>query len=226
MHSMVHTIRRIARDEVAHAPAAALGVVTSLHGRNGEPDYACTVQLRESGVVLPKVPVATGLVGLAALPREQDLVLVVFAGGDLHDPVVVGRLYSEAVDPPTNAPGEVVAWLPGGEEAEDKSLRLTVKTPGDGTRSVELALGGDVEIKVEIDDKHIRVQAQDASLTLEQSGSSDGKAELKVGDSSIVVEQGGNVTITASGTLELKANEVKVTGDTSVKVTGQTIDLN
>lgn len=226
MHSMVHTIRRIARDEVAHFPAAALGVVKSLHGRNGEPDYACTVELRETGIVLPKVPVATGLIGVAALPRENDLVLVVFAGNDLHDPVVAGRLYNEAVDPPPNQPGQLVAWLPGGEEADDKTLRLTVKTPGDGTRSIELALGGDVEIKVEIDDQRIRLQVQDAAIMLSQSGSSDGKAELKVGDSSIVVEQGGNVTITASGTLELKANEVKVSGDTSVKVTGQTIDLN
>jgi uncharacterized protein involved in type VI secretion and phage assembly len=226
MHGMVHTIRRIARDEVAHAPAAALGVVTSLHGRDGEPDHACTVQLRESGIVLPRVPIATGLIGVAALPREQDLVLVVFAGGDLHAPVVVGRLYNEAVDPPKHAPGELVAWLPGGEEDEDKTLRLTVKTPDDGTRSIELVIGGDVEVKVEIDDQKIRLQAQDASITLSQSGSSDGKAELKVGDSSIVVEQGGDVTITASGKLELKANEVKVTGDSSVKVTGQTIDLN
>jgi uncharacterized protein involved in type VI secretion and phage assembly len=226
MHGMVHTIRRIARDEVARAPAAALGIVTSLHGRDSEPDYACTVKLRESGLVLPKVPIASGLIGVAALPREQDLVLVVFAGGDLHDPVVVGRLYNEAVDPPKHAPGQLVAWLPGGEEEEDKTLRLTVKTPGDGTRSVELAIGGDVEVKVEIDDQKIKLNAQDASITLSQSGSSDGKAELKVGDSSIVVEQGGDVTITASGTLELKANQVKVTGDSSVKVTGQTIDLN
>ena len=226
MHGMVQTIRRIARDEVAHAPAAALGIVTSLHGRDSEPDYACTVQLRETGLVLPKVPIATGLTGVAALPREQDLVLVVFAGGDLHDPVVVGRLYNEAVDPPEHAPGQLIAWLPGGEEDEAKALRLTVKTPGDGTRSLELALGGDIEVKVEIDDQKIRLTAQDASITLSQSGSSDGKAELKVGDASIVIEQGGDVTITAAGTLELKADKVKITGDSSVQVTGQTIDLN
>jgi len=225
MHAMVHTIRRIARDEVAHRPTAALGVVTSLHGRNGEPDYACTVRLRESGIVLPKVPIATGVIGLAALPRENDLVLVVFAG-DLHAPVVVGRLYHEAVDPPTHSPGQVVAWLPGGEGAEDATLRLVVDTPGDGTRSIELVLGGEVEVAVRIDSGGIRLTTQDASLALTQSGSSDGRAELKVGDCSVVIEQSGNVTVAASGTLELKASEIKLTADAAVTVTGQTIDLN
>jgi uncharacterized protein involved in type VI secretion and phage assembly len=227
MHGMVHTIQRIARDEAAKAPAAALGVVTSVHGRDGgDADYACTVQLRESGLVLPKVPIATGLVGVAALPAEGDLVLVVFAGGDLHAPVVAGRLHSQSAPPPKNAPGELVAWLPGGEEAEDSSLQLTVRTPGDGTRKVTLLLGGDVEIRLEVDDQSITFQAGEAKLALTQSGGSDGKAELAVGDSSVVIEQSGNVTVKASGTLELKASQIKLSGDTSVKVAGQTIDLN
>lgn len=225
MHEMVQTIRRIARDEAAHTPTAALGVVTSVHGRSGEPDHACTVKLRETGIVLPKVPIATGVIGFAALPREDDLVLVVFAG-DLHAPVVVGRLYGQAVDPPEHQPGQVVAWLPGGVEEADKTLRLLVDTPDDGTRSVLLSLGGDVEVSVKVDDGGIHLTTQDASLALTQSGSSDGKAELTVGDCSVVIEQGGNVTVTATGTLELKANEIKLTADAAVKVTGQTIDLN
>ena len=113
----VNTIRRIARHEVEQRNAVALGVVQSLHGSNGEPSYACTVELRDSGIVLPKVPIATGLIGTAALPREKDLVVVVFAGGDLHAPVVMGRLYTEEVAPPDNGPGEFVLGLPGDETA-------------------------------------------------------------------------------------------------------------
>lgn len=188
--------------------------------------YACTVQLRETGLVLPKVPIATGLTGMVALPRENDLVIVLFIGGDAHAPVVVGRLYNEIVAPPANAPGEWVTVLPGDESNTDKRLELRVKTPGDGSRAIELQLGGSVEIAVNIDDGGIVLKAQDTKLTLSQHSSSDGKAELKVGDSSVTIEQGGDIKIEAAGTLTLKANKIEISGDTSVKVAGQAIDLN
>lgn len=226
MQRVVHTMQQIARHEVGALWTSALGVVTSVHGANGNPFYACTVELRESGLVLPKVPVTTGLMGVVALPDVGDLVLIVFLGGDIHAPVVAGRLYSEKVAPPKHGPGELVAWLPRSEEASDQRVELTVKTPGDGTRRVHLVLDGDVVVEVDIDDGQIKLSAQDASLTLSQSGSSDGKAQLKVGDSSVVLEQSGDVTITASGTLKIEAAQVEIAGDTSVKVTGQTIDLN
>ena len=86
MHRVVQTIRQVARHELDQRCNMSLGVVKSTHGTNGEQNYACTVQLRESGIVLPKVPIATNVIGSASLPRENDLVVVVFAGGDLHAP--------------------------------------------------------------------------------------------------------------------------------------------
>lgn len=226
MHRVVHTMRQVARHEIEQHWGASLGVVTSLHGANGEKRYACTVQLRESGLVLPKVPIATGLIGTAALPREQDLVVVLFVGGDSHAPVVVGRLYNEVVEPPANEPGELVAVLPGDETAPDQRLELRVKTPGDGTRSLHLTLDGSVKVELVVDDGGLRLQAQDTRLSLTQSSASDGKAELQVGGSKVVVEQGGDVTIEAAGTLKLKASTIEISGDASVKIVGQTIDLN
>ncbi len=79
-HQLVHTIRQIARHETRKQWAPALGVVMSVFGTNGTTDYACTVELRELGIVLPRVPIATDLIGAAALPREEDLVVVVFVG--------------------------------------------------------------------------------------------------------------------------------------------------
>src|SRR5258705_9928714 len=105
-------------------------------------------------------------------------------------------------------------------------MRLEVRRPDGGPRAIELTIAGDVEVKVSVDETQIALVAGKTSLTLSQSGGSDGKAELMVGDSSVVIEQGGDVTITAKGTLEIKANEVKISGDSSVKVTGQVIDLN
>jgi uncharacterized protein involved in type VI secretion and phage assembly len=184
------------------------------------------VELRDTKIVLPKVPIATGMIGTAALPREKDLVVVVFAGGDLHEPVVVGRLYSDDVDPPENAAGELVAVLPGDEASSDKRVELKVATPGDGTRDITLTLDGPVKVFLEITDDGVTIQTGDASIKLSQSSASDGQAEVKVGDSKITLTQTGDVTIEASGTLKLQGTKVEINGDASVKVAGTTIDLN
>lgn len=226
MHRVVHTIRQIARHEAAQHCFVSLGIVKSVHGANGEKSYACTVELRESGIVLPKVPIATGLIGTVALPREKDLVVVVFANGDLHNPIVVGRTYSDDVDPPKHDPGEFAALLPGDEPSSEKRVELRVKTPGDGTRSLSLLLDGSVKVELEIDDGGVRITAGDVQLNLTQSGASDGQAELKLGDSKILVEQSGDVTIEASGTLTLKGAQVEISGDTAVKIAGTEINMN
>ena len=226
MHEMVHTIQQIARHEVQQHWNAALAVVKSVHGANGTKEYACTVALRETGIVLPHVPIATGLIGMAALPREGDLVVLIFAGGDLHAPVVVGRLYNESVEPPKHGPGEAVLVLPGDETSTDRRMELRITTPGDGTRKLNLTLDGSVKVEVEASDDGVRIQAQDAQVTVKQTSGSDGQVEIKVGNSKVLVEQGGDVTIEAEGTLTLKANQIKISGDSQVKITGQTIDLN
>ncbi len=228
MHRVLHTVRSIARHELAQHWSSALGLVTSVHGASGGPgDYhACTVELRETGLVLPKVPIAVGLIGQASLPREGDLVVVLFAGGDLHAPVVVGRLYDEEVAPPQHGPGETVIWLPGDETDATKALELRVKTPGDGTRQLALVLDGSVRVEVVVKDDGILLKAQDAQLSLTQTGSSDGKAEIQVGEAKVTLEQSGDITFDCSGTLKLKAGKIEIAGDAEVKVSGQTIDLN
>ena len=81
MQEIVDSIRRIARAEVSQQWAPALGVVSSVHTGDGTPECTCTVELRESALVLPHVPIAVGAIGLAAPPAEGDLVLVGFVGG-------------------------------------------------------------------------------------------------------------------------------------------------
>ena len=222
---IVQTMQRVARHEAGRAWAPALATVTSVP-TDDKPDYACTVRLRESGMVLPRVPIATGVIGLAAPPAVGDLVVVVFLGGDLHAPVVVGRLHHRDLAPPEQAAGDVVAWLPGAGTDTGDTIRLAIRTPDGGPRSIEVSIAGDQDITLVVDETQIELTAGEASLTLEQPGGSSGRASLKVGDSSIVVEQGGDVSIVAGGTLKLKATKVEISGDASVKVTGQIIDLN
>ena len=68
---LVQTVRGLARDEVLARWTTAAAVVRSVHGGT---EHACTVQLRETGLVLPRVPIAVGVLGLVALPNEGDLV--------------------------------------------------------------------------------------------------------------------------------------------------------
>lgn len=220
---LVQTVRGIARDEVSQRWTTATAVVKSLHGGS---EHACTVQLRESGLLLPRVPIAVGVLGAVALPNEGDLVIVAFAGGDVHGGVIVGSVYDENTAPPDHGPGQVVLNLPAGETSDDARLLLTVNVPGDGTRSATLTLGGSVTVSVTVDDGGVVVTAGEASLALKQSSSSDGTAELKVGGSSVLIEQGGDVTVKATGTLTLEGTKVEISGDATVKVAGQTIALN
>jgi len=226
MHQVVDTIRQIARYEAAQRAGLSLGVVKSVHGANGQKAHACTVELRDSGLVLPQTPIAVNLIGSVALPREGDLVVVAFAEGDPHGAVVLGRLYNENVAPPEHGPGEVVTVLPGDETDSQKRLELRVQTPGDGSRSMRLTLDGSVKVELTINDEGVRLQSQDVSLDLKQTGGGDGKATLKSGDATVTLEQKGELKIEAANKITLKANEIEINGAAGVKISGATVDLN
>lgn len=223
MQRVVHTIRQIARQEVQQQCAPALGIVGAQYG---DGDYACTVTLRESGLVLPRVPIASGLIGWVSPPQEGDLVVVVFLGGEANAPVIVGRLYDERVAPPSQTAGQAIAQLPHAVADEQQALRLTVDTPDDGSRRLTLTLAGTVRVELQIDDAGIFLRAQDASLRLSQSGVSDGKAELVVGGSQVTIEQSGDVSVVAEGTLKLKARQIELAADAQIKIAGQMVNVN
>lgn len=223
MHQVVQVMRQIARHEAMQRNAAYLGVVKSVQG--GPDDHSCTVELRESRIVLPNVPIAVGVLGFASLPAEGDLVMVLFLGGDLHAPIIAGRLYTQDLKPPQHGPGELVLQLPVSADASER-VELRIKTPGDGSRALSLVLDGDVRVAVEIADDGITLTAQDAKLQLSQTGSSDGQLAITVGEAKMTFAQNGDVSLETTGKLTLKGQSVEISGDASVKVAGQTIDLN
>jgi hypothetical protein len=83
-----------------------------------------------------------------------------------------------------------------------------------------------VKITADIDDEGVRISTGDVQFNLKQTSASDGQAELKIGDSKILIEQSGNITIEAGGTLTLKGAKVEVSGDSSVKIAGTKVDIN
>jgi phage baseplate assembly protein gpV len=209
---LVGTIRAIVRDQLASHRVAEVGVVTEAfaHADGGDTNnYECTVRLRDTGLELQRVPVATGRVGLAAIPNVDDLVLVSFVGGDLHGAVIIGRLYNDDDRPPEAKARECVYVSP--DDAESGIRRAYLEFPNGNT--------------LLLDDDKVVLSAGDTTVTINNGGDvqidSSAKVMVKSSGNTEVTAQ-GDITLDASGSLSVKAGaDVKIEG-LSVSVKGQT----
>ena len=103
MTSIVETIQEIVRSEMRTIRIAELGVVEAVgpHSDDGDFDnYGCDVRLKNTDLLLKRVPVATGHLGSVAIPNVGDLVLLGFDKGDVNQPILLGRLYTDDDRPP------------------------------------------------------------------------------------------------------------------------------
>jgi hypothetical protein len=93
MSTIVDTIQAIIHHELRQVRVAELGVVEAVFSHSVADDddnYGCDVRLKNSGLLLRRVPVATGHIGTAAIPYVGDLVLVLFHQGDVNQPIIAG----------------------------------------------------------------------------------------------------------------------------------------
>jgi uncharacterized protein involved in type VI secretion and phage assembly len=216
--ALYDSIARIARHEVTARVAPAVGVVCDVFGNPGAtPDHAVSVQLRDSGLVLPHVPIAVGALGFAATPRIEDMVVVMFLDGDLNSPVVVGRLYHSDAVPPEHADGEVVLRLPPGDSPEwdivfsESRSSLTVSNAG--------------EVRLELTEKQAMLKVGDLEVSVTAQGG--GRVDVSAGgQSSISVKQDGDVTIASATKLKLEASEIEISATGKLKLSGATLELN
>ncbi len=210
-------VARIARHESEARPVATLAVVTEVHTQAlvGSDD-SVTVTLRDSGVVVPRVPVATGCLGLVVTLAPDDLVLVVFADGDVHAGVVVGRLHHRDLPPPDHRAGQLVLQLPPGESPP--SIDLTV----DAADPVIALTVGSTEIRIEGERTSIAIG--DAELVVD--GRSPGEVSLKAGDATATFTGSGELRLEASQKLVLSGNQVEIRGDSGVTISAPKVDLN
>jgi phage baseplate assembly protein gpV len=215
---LFNSISRIARHE-AHARAiAGIGVVTEAFGANGTPDYSVTVTMRDSGLVLPKVPIAVDATGFAALPDVNDLVVVLFTNGDLHSGVVVGRLYHPDLNPPKNAEKQIVMRLPAGSDEP----KLNLEMAGDPA-AVTLKIENDMAIECVKD--RIEFKVGDMKVSLTTGGG--GRAEIAAAGSTITLKADGDITIKSGANLTLESAgnmEIKASGTLALK--GAKVDIN
>jgi uncharacterized protein involved in type VI secretion and phage assembly len=181
--NIVEVIRNIAQMEIKKIHTTELGIVTSVfpHASDTDKDnYECNVRLKDKGVELRKVPVATQQIGFVNILHTGDLVLVSFIGGNINSPIIVGRLYNEKDRPPTSKQEEIVYKPP---YTKDSSLRrLNIVLP-EGT------------VNVEFHDDMISVIVGKASITATDTGEIQIKSEGVQQKISIIAE--GDVSIEA-----------------------------
>jgi phage baseplate assembly protein gpV len=209
-------VARIARHEAESRSFAGIGVVTEVHNKVmlGN-DHAVSVQLRDSGVVVPRVPIAVGALGFVATPAVGDLVVVVFAEGDPHAGIVVGRLYHRDLQPPDHDDGQLVLQLPAG-----------------GSPKVDvLADPATPELTLHVGDSTVEITGKKATITigvaeLVVDGNSPAAITVAAGDASLTMGSSGEITIEATAKLTLKAAEVVIEGSGKVGISGGVVEVN
>lgn len=212
--TLFETIRRIVREEVARVRTAELAVVEEQHPHADDSDtdnYACSVVLRNSGLVLRRVPVATSRIGAASIPAVGDLVLVQFLGGDINAPVITGSFYNDEDRPPANDDGQLILHLPVGSD-DDEAIDIRLRSVDE--RSLVLKVGAGLEMTLKDDDPVIElsVDGGKATLTVARDGGVElsSQGDLKIEANNLEVAGKGEITIEATGQLNLKGATVNL----------------
>jgi phage baseplate assembly protein gpV len=227
MSRLVNIVGAVARHEVARSPVCELAVVTSnFDDADGPDSYTVSVEFKDTGLALPRVPVMCGITGAAALPRQGDLVLVLLPRGDLSSAVVLGPVYSDQRRPPAHTRDEVVLVWPG--DADDPEAgAVDIRAMADGSdRAFTVALGGDKNATLSITDGAIELTAGGATAKISHSSASDGAVELAAGGTRLELKQDGDLTIESATKLVLKAPEIAIEGQATVKINGQIVEIN
>jgi phage baseplate assembly protein gpV len=205
--TLYETVQRIVQEELGHVRTAELAIVQEQHPHADDSDkdnYACTVRLRDFGIVLEQVPVATSRIGCVSIPAVNELVLVQFVGGDINAPIITGRLYNDEDRPPVNDDGQAITHLPLGAEDAD-AVHIEVHS-GD-TRELVFKLGSGIEVNVRDDDPVVELKVDGGKLTLQ-------------------VDRDGAVALESKGNVELKGNEISIEAQSQLNLKGGTVNIN
>lgn len=188
----------------------------------------------ETGWCFVMTPFGGKEYGMFLHPSVGDVVVLAYAGGDVHRPYVLGSLWNKEVACPYDIP-------------EGKNETFAIKTPG----KTEILIS-DVKDKqhftltmpsgavLTIDDGAKRAEFRDkekknALIMGYEKGevevSAGSKLTLSAGDTKIILESSGNVSIQSkskveisTATLEASAKSkalIKSTGEASMEATGQ-----
>lgn len=223
MSTVVDTLQEIIRHEMRRLRVAELGIVEAVEPHSAGDDnenYGCDVRLKNSGLLLKRVPVLTGHIGTAAIPNVGDLVLLAFDKGDVNQPILVGRLYNDRDRPPLNDTDEVIFRLPL-DEPDDKTIKGAIRNHQDKSPPREIIFEMPPKITVRITDGTVRATAGKTEMKLDQPGESGGVVTVIAGRTKITMNQDGDVTVEAAGAMTLKAARDLTLEGLNVKIKGQ-----
>jgi len=207
MTSIVETIQKIVRSELRSVGIAELGVVdaVSAHKDAGDNDnYGCDVRLKNTGLLLKRVPITTGHLGSVAIPNVGDLVLLTFAKGDMNQPIVVGRLYTDDDRPPVNTGNELIMHLPLHAE-DNQAIKTAIRNIADNDPAREMLAEMPPKISVRITDGTVHATAGKSQMKLDQPDGGGGTVTVLAGGTKITMNQDGDVVVEAEGDLTLRA---------------------
>jgi uncharacterized protein involved in type VI secretion and phage assembly len=223
MNDAVSTIQAIIRRELETMRLTEMGVVTAVqpHADAGDSDnYSCDVKLKDSGLELLRVPVATGHIGTVAIPNVGDLVLLNFDRGDINQPIITGRLYNDEDRPPINTSDEVIFRLPL-DASDDETIKAAIRNHQDQSPPRELIIEMDPKITIRVTDGTVRATAGPSELFIDQTGGSGGQVTVVTGGTKITLNQDGDATVEAVGALTMKAQRDVTIEGMNVKIKGQ-----
>lgn len=210
--SIIDIIRQVVRQEMRNLYTAEIGEVTAVfpHAAASDKDnYQCSVKLKNkkqddgSDFELRRVPVTTPHIGQVNIPNVGDLVLLAFVGGNINAPVITGRLYNDADQPPVNQAGEFILQhnLQNGSSLKiDGSGVLTLTSQqGKSVATVEdnnvLLETSNGQVKISLDSGGVTIDAASNNVTVKSSG-----GNITIGDASTgQVKVGGRMLANAVG---------------------------
>jgi len=222
MSTIVDTIQAIIRQELRSVRVAEQGVVEEVypHKDSGDSDnYGCDVRLKNSGLLLKRVPIATGHIGTAMIPNVGDLVLLAFDKGDINQPILIGRLYNDEDRPPLNDTNEVIFRLPLAE-ADDKTVKAAIRNIQENDPPREFLMEMPPKITLQINDGVVHATAGKTEMKLDQTNQSGGSVTVLAGGTKIIMNQDGDITIEAKGAMKLKATRDLTIEGQNVKIKG------
>lgn len=205
--NLYDTVQRIVQQELRGLYTSEIAIVQEQHPHvsdSDEENYTCTVQLRNNGITLKQVPVATPRIGTVSIPPVGAMVLVQFVGGDINAPIIVGSLYNDEDRPPANDDGQSIMHLPLGADEGDA---VHIELHSGDKRECSIQLGSGLLLTLRDDDPAVEVDVDggQATLTIARDGTIAISSKSDIG-----IEGGGNIEIKASGELILKGAKVKI----------------
>ena len=204
--SLYDTIRKIVQEELKQLRSVELALIQEIHTHAGESDtdnYACTVVLRDSGIVLNKVAVATQKIGFASIPAIGELVMVQFIGGDINAPIITGRLYNDEERAPLNDQDQMIMELPLGA-GDGEGVRMEVNS-GD-EKKIILEVGSGLKLTLLDDDPVVDIEIDGGAgqVTIGRDGA------LQINSGGDIDIEGSGINITAQGELNLKGSKINL----------------